>query len=59
MKVYVAERAWDYEGFEIIGIFSFRTAAEKAIEADKSRGKSKADSYEIEELEIDPEGMWR
>lgn len=65
MKIYVAERVADHEGFEIIGLFSTRAAAQAACDADVYdprvplwTGKPRGDSYEIEEFELDlpPEG---
>jgi len=47
IKVYVAERGCDYEGFSIIGIFETRKEAQSAC--DEARG---GDFYEIEEYFI-------
>jgi hypothetical protein len=60
VKLYVAERGYDYEGFTIIGIFSTREAAEAACENDRrpptdrySPGVSRGDSHSVEEFELD------
>ena len=60
MKVYVAERVFDYEGFEIIGIFKSYEAAQKTCDADQVKTKHNMimDGYRIEDFELDPEGMW-
>lgn len=34
MKLYVAQRHYDYEGFEIIGIFTDRAAAQLCCDSD-------------------------
>jgi len=49
MKVYVAKRNYDYEGFEIIGVYTERDLAEMACKDDSQYG----DSHDIEELMID------
>lgn len=48
MKVYIAKRIYDYEGFDIIGVFSTKEKAQEAC--DKKKG---GDSRCIEEFEID------
>ena len=50
MKVYVAEKGYAYEGFEIIGIYSTRKLAEIAIE--KNKGADKYIINEINEYEV-------
>ena len=58
MKVYVAERGYDYEGFTILGIFSTREKAQEACDNDKwEDGRKRGDSYDIEEFEIDAEQL--
>lgn len=49
MKVYVAERVYDGDGFFIIGVFSTKEKAQAECDADDSA----CDSYDIEEFEID------
>ena len=51
MKVYTAERHVDYEGFDLLGIFSTKDKAERAIEKDKeAEFASYTDGYEINEF---------
>ena len=52
MKVFTAERHYDYEGFALIGIFSTREAAQAAIEADQKKRKY-GDGWEVNEFELD------
>lgn len=54
MKVYVAERVYDYEGFDIIGLFASRVEAQAACDNDyRPDGKKKnGDFYEIEEFDL-------
>jgi len=51
MKVYVAEGHWEYEGFDILGIFTTRGDAQlfldKAIKEDRL-----GDSYKISEHDL-------
>lgn len=49
MKVYVAERYTDYEGFSILGVYSTKEAAEAANARDIENG----DHHDIEEYELD------
>jgi hypothetical protein len=52
MKVYVLLRGIDYEGEELLGVYSSRELAEKARDVyDDNRGR--ADYYDIEEAIID------
>ena len=58
MKVYVAERAYNYEGFTILGIFSTREAAQEVCDNDTFStpnlcNRLRGDSYTIEEHEVD------
>jgi hypothetical protein len=59
MKVYVAEREYDYEGFTILGVFSTREAAQAVCDADirppgsYRAGEPKGDGHAIEEFELD------
>ena len=51
MKVYIAQAHYDYEGFSIIGVYATKEAAELAVE-EKRRSGGYADSYEVEEFEV-------
>ena len=52
MKVYIAERCFDYEGFTIIGVFKTRDAAQKACDNDRDKtGRKNGDSHEVEEFD--------
>jgi len=51
MKVYTAEKHWDYEGFEILGIFISEREAKKCCDNNLSKSKS-ADGYEISCFEL-------
>ena len=54
MKIYVAEREYDYEGFTIIGVFSTKEKAQEACDNDKDKdGIKRGDSHNVEEFEID------
>lgn len=55
MKVYVAEREYDHEGFVILGIYTTKEQAERACKNDfrPDQMKLRGDSYSIEEFEID------
>lgn len=61
MKVFVAQRHYDYEGFTIIGIFTTKEAAQACCDNDFSpvrksefpQQKTKlGDSYDVEEHEV-------
>ena len=53
MKVYVAERHIDYEGFTILGVFSTKELAENANASDTwEDGRLRGNFYEIEEYEL-------
>lgn len=53
MKVYTAHREYDYEGFEIIGAFTTKEAAEECCKKDIDRnGRVRGDSHDIEEHEL-------
>lgn len=61
MKVFVAQRHYDYEGFAIIGIFTTKEAAQACCDNDfLPRHKSEfpqeqrkmGDSYDVEEHEL-------
>lgn len=59
MKLFTAQREYDYEGFQILGIFSTKEAANKCCSEDvDKKGKEKGDRHCVEEFllnEIDPE----
>ena len=53
MNVYIAERKYDYEGFEIIGVFQSNEDAEKACKEDvDGQGNQRGDDYGIEKFEL-------
>lgn len=57
MKLYTAERHYDYEGFVILGIFSARNVAEAACEDDRwPDGDRRGDSHEVNEFTLDVRG---
>jgi hypothetical protein len=50
MKVFTAHREYDYEGFQIIGVFTTKEAAEKCcIEDVDESGRKYGDSHDVEE----------
>lgn len=53
MKVYVAKAGYDYEGYEIMGIYSTMELAQACIDEIKSNPLIYFDNHEIEEHEID------
>ena len=52
MNVYVACRGYDYEGFEIIGIFKTREEAKGCCDEDKDEWGSLGDSHDIQVHEV-------
>ena len=48
MKLYVAERIYDYVGFAILGIFSTEEAAQKVCDEDKD-----GNGHNVEEFDLD------
>jgi hypothetical protein len=57
MKVFVAQRNYDYEGFAIIGIFTTKEAAQACCDNDfsprhKKELRKMGDSYDVEEHEL-------
>ena len=49
MKIYIAERSFDYEGFTIIGVFNTQKAAQKACDNDRDKkGRINGDSHDVE-----------
>ncbi len=51
MKLFVAKRHIDYEGFDILGIFSNKDLAQATCEKDEV--ERSGDSYSVEELTLD------
>lgn len=51
MGVYIAERKYDYDGFEIIGVFSTREKAQEACDNDLRT--EYGGFYGIEVFEVD------
>ena len=59
MKVYIVEGHVDYEGFEILGVFAYKKAAEARVETEKNKdGIITYDHYEITEHEINQSYRW-
>ena len=61
MKVFVARRHYDYEGFTIIGIFTTEEAAQASCDNDfvpvrkgefPQQKRKQGDSYDVEEHEV-------
>ena len=53
MKLYVAECNFDYEGFDIIGVFDTKEKAEAACENHKYKdGEKRGDGRAVEEFEL-------
>ena len=53
MKIYTANREYEYEGIEIIGIFTDREAADECCKNDfGDAGFLIGDSYDVEEHEL-------
>ena len=53
MKVYTAERYYQYEGFQIIGIYTTKEAAQKCCDEDVSEsGRKNGDYHEVHEHEL-------
>ena len=48
MKIYVAERGYNHQGFDIIGLYTTQEGAVIANEFDKDKG----DYYDVEEFEL-------
>jgi len=58
MKLYTAQREYDYEGFDILGIFSTREAALECCAKDISpSGRVMGDRHEVEEFELNKEDL--
>ena len=51
--LYVAKREYDYEGFQIIGLYSTEAAAQKACVEDTNEGGcNRGDSYGVEGFKV-------
>ena len=50
MRVYIAKRHYDYEGYDILGVYSTQEAAEQRCQADTA---SNSDGHSVNEYEID------
>jgi hypothetical protein len=51
--VYTAERHYDYEGSDLLGIFTTKEAAQAAIDGDVSQfGNPRGDSHQINAYEL-------
>jgi hypothetical protein len=48
MKIYTAQRNYDCEGFDIIGVFTTEKSAQECCRDDAGKG----DSHEVEEHEL-------
>lgn len=59
MKVYISQREFDHEGFQIIGVFLNEDKAREACEKDeKSDIGQYVDSYSVSEYEVhEADGM--
>lgn len=53
MKVYVAMAGYDYEGYDIMGVYSTMDLAQKCIDEIKNNPVMYFDNHEIQEHEID------
>lgn len=59
MKLYVAERHYDYEGFQILGVYSTKSLAESACDkdvrpaGDYMGGQPRGDGHSVEEFTLD------
>ena len=51
MKLYVAIAGWDYEGYDIIGVFDSKEKAQVGIDLVKLEGRY-VDYYDILEYEL-------
>lgn len=50
MKVFTAERYYDYEGFQLLGIFTTEEKAQEVIDGDKYGDGHNINEYTIDEL---------
>lgn len=53
MKVYVVTAGYDYEGDDVIGVYSTMELAESSINEMKANPKIYYDNYEVEECKVD------
>lgn len=57
MKVYIAERHYDYEGFTIIGVFTTKKEAKKCCDYDCGCGdEHRVTDYEVEKKAVNEAG---
>lgn len=52
MKVFIAQREYDYEGFVVIGVFDSIEEAEKCCEVDKVNNESFGDSWSVDVFDL-------
>lgn len=53
MKVYVVTAGYDYEGDDVMGVYSTMELAQSCADEMKANPKIYFDNYEIEEREVD------
>lgn len=53
MKVYVATASYDYEGCDVMGVYSTMELAQSCVDEMKADPKIYFDNYEVEEHEVD------
>ena len=53
MKVYVVTAGYDYEGDDVMGVYSTMELAQSCVDEMKANPKIYFDNYEIEEHEVD------
>lgn len=55
MELHIAKRAYDFEGFAILGVFSTLALAQKACDADVNEydGSFKGDGHYVETVTLD------
>lgn len=58
MQVYVLSIYWDYEGSDVIGVYSSRAAAEAAWEQYLFDGSVQGDGHTIVGVELDAAAQW-
>lgn len=58
MQIYVLSVYWDYEGSDVIGVYTSREAAEAAWEQYQFDGGVIADGHTIMAVELDAAAQW-
>ena len=58
MQIYVLSVYWDYEGSDVIGVYSSQEAAEAAWEKYQFDGGVIADRHNIMAVELDAAAQW-